>query len=82
MGKYQNVFDDKQEFEKLFNLIVKGINDYTETRQGNVTYGEIMFVLESVLEEFSDKCGIDRVEDRIAILEENVARIMEKLDME
>jgi hypothetical protein len=49
-GSYKNVFDDQNEFNKLNDLILKGIQEFSEYRQGNLTYGEIMFVLECVLD--------------------------------
>jgi hypothetical protein len=45
-----NVFDDKSEFDKLNGLFLKAIEDFKEYRQGNVTYGEIMYVMECVLD--------------------------------
>jgi hypothetical protein len=50
-----NIFDNEDEFEKLYAAIVETIEDYTETRKGNVTIGEIMFVLESILSELREK---------------------------
>jgi hypothetical protein len=49
-GSYKNVFDDQNEFNKLNDLILKAIQEFSEYRKGNLTYGEIMFVLECVLD--------------------------------
>ncbi len=49
-GGYRNVFDDQNEFDKLQNLILKAIQDFSEYRNGSLTYGEIMFVIESILD--------------------------------
>jgi hypothetical protein len=50
LGSYKNVFDDQNEFNKLNDLILGAIQEFSEYRQGNLTYGEIMFVLECVLD--------------------------------
>jgi hypothetical protein len=50
IGSYRNVFDDPKEFNKLNDLILGAIQTFSEYRQGNLTYGEIMFVLECVLD--------------------------------
>ena len=50
-----NIFDNEEEFDKLYSMIVETIEDYTETRKGNLTIGEIMFVLESILSELREK---------------------------
>lgn len=47
---YKNVFDNQAEFDKLNNMILKAIQDFATYRKGNLTYGEIMFVLESILD--------------------------------
>jgi hypothetical protein len=49
-GSYKNVFDDQNEFNKLNDLILKAIQEFSAYRKGNLTYGEIMFVLECVLD--------------------------------
>ena len=54
MGSYKNVFDDKNEYNKLKEFIVGGISQFSEYRKGNLTYGEIMYVMECVLDEFRD----------------------------
>jgi len=48
--KLNNVFDSKEEFDKLNGLFLKAIEDFKEYRAGNVTYGEIMYVMECVLD--------------------------------
>jgi hypothetical protein len=50
IGSYKNVFDDQNEFNKLNDLFLKAIQDFSGYRKGNLTYGEIMFVLECVLD--------------------------------
>lgn len=49
-GKYRNVFDDQDEFNKLNDLILGAIQEFSTYRQGNLTYGEIMFVIECILD--------------------------------
>jgi len=48
--KMNNVFDSKEEFDKLNGMFLKAIEDFKEYRGGNVTYGEIMYVMECVLD--------------------------------
>jgi hypothetical protein len=50
LGSYRNVFDDPKEFNKLNDLILGAIQQFSDYRQGNLTYGEIMFVLECILD--------------------------------
>ncbi|MCX7725818.1 MAG: hypothetical protein N2053_03100 [Chitinispirillaceae bacterium] len=50
LGSYRNVFDDQREFNKLHDLILGAIKQFSEYRQGNLTYGEIMFVMECILD--------------------------------
>lgn len=50
IGSYRNVFDDPQEFSTLQDLILGGIQKFSEYRKGNLTYGEIMFVMECILD--------------------------------
>lgn len=50
IGSYRNVFDDPKEFNKLNDLILGAIQQFSEYRQGNLTYGEIMFVIECILD--------------------------------
>jgi hypothetical protein len=52
IGSYKNVFDDKNEFNKLQDFILQGIQNFSEYRKGNLTYGEIMYVMECVLDTF------------------------------
>lgn len=47
---YKNVFDDREEFKRLNDLILGSIQEFTDYRQGNVTYGEIMYVMECILD--------------------------------
>lgn len=47
---YRNVFDDREEFNRLNDLILSAIQEFTDFRQGNVTYGEIMYVMECILD--------------------------------
>jgi hypothetical protein len=48
--KLNNVFDDKEEFNKLNELFLNAIEEFKHYREGNVTYGEIMYVMECVLD--------------------------------
>ena len=48
--KYNNVFDSPEEFQKLNNLLLNAIEEFTTYRDGNVTYGEIMYVMECILD--------------------------------
>lgn len=50
LGSYRNVFDDQNEFNKLNDLILGAIQEFSDYRKGNLTYGEIMFVLECILD--------------------------------
>ena len=50
LRKYRNVFDDQDEFNKLNDLILGAVQQFSDYRQGNLTYGEIMFVMECVLD--------------------------------
>ncbi|KMQ50986.1 hypothetical protein CHISP_2128 [Chitinispirillum alkaliphilum] len=50
LGSYRNVFDDPNEFNKLNDLILGAVQEFSDYRQGNLTYGEIMFVLECILD--------------------------------
>lgn len=50
IGSYRNVFDDPNEFSKLQDLILGAIQQFSEYRKGNLTYGEIMFVIECILD--------------------------------
>ena len=48
--RMNNVFDSKEEFDKLNGMFLRAIEDFKEYRGGNVTYGEIMYVMECVLD--------------------------------
>jgi len=50
IGQYKNVFDDQKEFNKLNDMILGAIQEFSDYRQGNLTYGEIMFVMECILD--------------------------------
>jgi hypothetical protein len=50
IGSYKNVFDDANEFNKLNDLILGAIQQFSDYRKGNLTYGEIMFVMECILD--------------------------------
>jgi hypothetical protein len=50
MDGLKNVFDSKDEFEKLRGFLLEGIQKFSDYRSGNLTYGEIMYVLECVLD--------------------------------
>ena len=50
IGSYRNVFDDPNEFNKLQDLILGAIQQFSDYRKGNLTYGEIMFVVECILD--------------------------------
>lgn len=52
IGSYKNVFDDAGEFTRLQDLILQGIQQFSEYRKGNLTYGEVMYVMECVLDTF------------------------------
>ncbi|MDR0306624.1 MAG: hypothetical protein LBI42_07280 [Chitinispirillales bacterium] len=50
LGGYRNVFDDQNEFNKMQDLILGAVHQFSVYRQGNLTYGEIMFVMECILD--------------------------------
>jgi len=50
LGSYRNVFDDQNEFNKLHDLILSAVQEFSTYRKGNLTYGEIMFVMECILD--------------------------------
>ena len=50
MQKLRNVFDNKEEFEKLRGFVLEGIQRFSDYRSGNFTYGELMYVLECILD--------------------------------
>jgi len=50
LGSYRNVFDDQNEFNKMHDLILGAVQEFSVYREGNLTYGEIMFVMECILD--------------------------------
>ena len=50
LGSYRNVFDDKNEFNRLHDLILGAVQEFSVYREGSLTYGEIMFVMECILD--------------------------------
>jgi hypothetical protein len=58
-GSYKNVFDDKAEFDKLQTLLHEAIAGFSEYRQGNLTYGEVMYVMECTLDELRTRSEQD-----------------------
>jgi hypothetical protein len=50
IGSYKNVFDDKNEYNKLQDLILGSVQQFSEYRKGNLTNGEVMYVMECVLD--------------------------------
>ena len=56
---YRNVFDDKDEFDRLQDLLLGAIHRFSEYRRGNVTFGEIMYVMECVRDSFRAKSEAD-----------------------
>jgi hypothetical protein len=58
-GSYKNVFDDKSEFDKLQGLIQEAVSRFSEYRQGNLTYGEVMYVMECLLDGFRTRSEQD-----------------------
>ncbi|MBN2209603.1 MAG: hypothetical protein JW759_09960 [Candidatus Coatesbacteria bacterium] len=56
MVETRNVFDSEQEFNQLRDALMSAIDGFSESRGGNVTYGEIMFVLEAIIDEFGQRC--------------------------
>ncbi|MFW5960299.1 MAG: hypothetical protein ACOCSE_04185, partial [Chitinivibrionales bacterium] len=61
MGSYNNVFDDQNEFNKLNDLVMDAIQKFSDYRKGNLTYGEIMFVLECILDSLRGSSEKDAV---------------------
>jgi hypothetical protein len=71
LGSYKNVFDDQNEFNKLNDLVLAAIQEFSNYRKGNLTYGEIMFVLECVLDSLRSSSEKDaRVTAKIKGLDE------------
>ncbi len=58
-SSYKNVFDDKTEFDKLQELIHDAIARFSEYRKGNLTYGEVMYVMECILDGFHNRSEKD-----------------------
>ncbi len=56
MVEARNVFDSEEEFTRLRGAMMSTIDGFAVSRGGNVTYGEIMFVLESIIDELSTHC--------------------------
>ncbi len=54
MAGYNNVFDSKEEFDKLKGNILEGIENFSRYRNNNLTYGEIMYVMECILDNLRD----------------------------
>ena len=54
MEKLKNVFDSDDEFNSLKGSILEGVKKFSQYRNGNVTYGEIMYVMECILDEMRD----------------------------
>ena len=59
VGSYRNVFDDGNEFNKLQDLLLDAIRQFSEYRRGSLTYGEIMYVMECVLDSFRNQSEQD-----------------------
>jgi hypothetical protein len=62
---YKNVFDDSAEFSKLNDLVLGAIQEFTEYRQGNLTYGEIIYVLECILDSLRETSEKEAMKTRI-----------------
>lgn len=56
MVEARNVFDSEEEFTRLRGAVMAAIEEFAESRGGNVTYGEMMFVLESIIDELGQRC--------------------------
>ena len=56
MVKTRNVFDSEEEFATLRDAVMSTIDEFSAGRSGNVTYGEIMFVLQSIIDELEERC--------------------------
>lgn len=70
LGGYKNVFDDQSEFNRLNDLILGAIQEFSEYRKGNLTYGEIMFVMECILDSMRGSSEKDAADANIENLEE------------
>ncbi|ERP31359.1 hypothetical protein [Chitinivibrio alkaliphilus] len=62
---YKNVFDDPAEFGKLNELVLSAIQDFTDYRQGNLTYGEIIYVLECILDSLRETSEKEALKTKI-----------------
>ena len=62
MFEPRNVFDNEEEFQRLRDAINAAVDDFSKSRGGNVTYGEVMFVLESIIGELSAACDGQKAE--------------------
>lgn len=51
IGTYRNVFDDKNEFDKLHDLFIDAVQEFSDYREGMLTLGEVMYVMECILDE-------------------------------
>ncbi len=72
-SKYKNVFDNEEEFNRLNDLIIEAIQKFSDYRNGNLTYGEIMYVLESILDSMRESSEKDTKKQRIKGLNEPVS---------
>lgn len=70
IGSYKNVFDDPAEFNKLHDFILSAIQEFSNYRKGNLTYGEIMFVMECILDNMRGSSEKDAQSARIKGLNE------------
>jgi len=69
MVQARNVFDNDEEFMRLRSAVMSAISEFSESRDGNVTYGEIMFVLESLVDELRTRCEDHAPSDEDVLLE-------------
>jgi len=56
MVETRNIFDNEEEFKRLYDAVMGAVEAFCNARGGNVTYGEIIFVLESIVEELGRRC--------------------------
>ena len=57
MLEARNVFESDEEFTRLRGAVMGAIDEFSRSRGGNVTYGEIMFVLEAIIDDLRKRCG-------------------------
>ena len=50
MPGLNNVFDSQDEYDKLKGFILEGVEKFSDYRNQNLTYGEIMYVMEGILD--------------------------------